>query len=634
MPNLERFFDQLPDLLCIVDQEDRFVRVSRSWKSVLGWEPSELEGRPVTDLMHPDDVEASLEVVRKLRGGSRSVSFSNRYRTPTGAFRTLAWNTAGRDEAGLVYASARDVTQDQLTIQELSDVIDGANAGTWRWNVQTGETIFNERWAEIIGYTLAELQPSTIETWMSFAHPDDLAESEARLNAHFNGELDHYQCEARMRHRDGRWVWVLDLGRVVSWTSDGKPEWVAGTHIDITERKTIEAELQQARHAAESANRAKSQFLANMSHEIRTPLNGVMGMAQLMARTPLNERQAYYLTVLRNSGAALLDIIEDVLDVSRIEAGMMTLSSAPFSIADMLDTTLSAVKGAAESKNLQLHVQLDPGLPDYVMGDKHRMRQIVLNLLGNAVKFTSKGSVRLSAHWADGVFTLDVIDTGSGIPEAAQSMIFDRFAQANASMTREVEGSGLGLSISRDIAAMAGGSVELVSSRLGEGSHFRLKAPLPMASQRALLISEEDASTPRIELTGCKVLVVEDNLVNRQVITTYLSQTHAEVYEAENGEAAASMLRRDIPFDAIVMDLHMPKLSGLDVLQTLKTADARTPPVIMVTADVTPEAQEAMMRNGASSVLSKPLNLDKLALEIRKACDVHSPAQQMAGPGA
>ena len=626
MSNIERFFDLLPDLLCIVDQNDRFVRASASWKHVLGWDPADLVGKTVTDFMHPDDVEATRKEVSQLGVNATSVTFSNRYRTRTGAYRTLAWRTAARDENGLVYASARDVTQEQIALQQLSDVIDGTNAGTWRWNVQTGQVIFNRRWAEIIGYELEELEPCSIDTWMNFAHPDDLAQSDAQLNAHFNSEIDHYQSEARMRHKDGRWIWVLDLGRVVSWTSDGKPEWMAGTHIDITERKTIEAQLQEARHAAESANRAKSQFLANMSHEIRTPLNGVMGMAQLLARTPLDDKQDYYLSVLRDSGAALLDLIEDVLDVSRIEAGMMTLDCAPFSITDMLDTTLSAIKGAAESKKLELIVAIDPALPDYVMGDERRMRQIALNLLGNAVKFTSRGSISLSAHWSDGLFTLDVIDTGPGIPQSAQALIFDRFAQANSAPTREADGSGLGLSISLELAKMAGGSIELVSSRLGEGSHFRVQIPLHLAEKRAVITTQGVMSTPRASLSGRKVLVVEDNPVNREMITAYLTQASAQVMEADNGQSAAERLVRGEEFDAIVMDLHMPKLSGLDLLRQMKQARADMPPVIMVTADATPEAQESLLRNGAARVLTKPLNIDRLVIEIGAACDRRSGA--------
>ena len=627
MPNIERFFDQLPDLLCIIDEAGTFVRVNASWRQALGWERDELEGQAFVNFLHPDDVAASVEVLGQIGEDTASISFSNRYRTRTGAYRTLAWSTAAKSDNGLIYASARDVTDDLITVQRLSDVIHGANAGTWRWNVQTGETVFNDRWAEIIGCTLEELGPTTIDTWMSYAHPDDLEESNRLLNAHFSGEADHYQCEARMRHKDGHWVWVLDLGRVVTWTADGQPEWMSGTHIDISERKAFEAELKQAREAAESANRAKSQFLANMSHEIRTPLNGVMGMAQLLARTPLTEKQAHYLSVLRNSGSALLDIVEDVLDVSRIEAGMMTLEAAPFSLTDMLDTALSAVKGAAETKQLELQVQLDSGMPDYVLGDEQRMRQIVLNLLGNAVKFTASGWVRLTARWTDGVLSVDVEDTGPGVAEAAQEIIFDRFAQANTSLTREAEGSGLGLSISRDLAVMAGGSVTLISSTPGAGSHFRFEAPLPQAEKRALLApAETGAGAPRVELTQRKILVVEDNQVNRQVMTTHLKQSLADVYEADNGKSAADLLKRGSQFDAIVMDLHMPKLSGLDVLQTLKLAGADMPPVIMVTADVTPEAQETLMRNGATTVLTKPLNLDRLAIEIKAACESRNAA--------
>jgi PAS domain S-box-containing protein len=210
----------------------------------------------------------------------------------------------------------------------LSNILEGTNAGTWEWNVQTGETIFNERWAEIIGYTRAELMPVTIDTWLKLAHPDDLKLSSALLERHFRKELPYYECEARIRHKDGSWVWVLDRGKVSTWTDDGKPLVVSGTRQDITKRKQMEEDLRasearyrEAKDLAEAAAKAKSEFLASMSHEIRTPMNAIIGMADLLLDSPLTEEQAKYVYAFRNAGENLLHIINDILDFSKSRPG-------------------------------------------------------------------------------------------------------------------------------------------------------------------------------------------------------------------------------------------------------------------------------------------------------------------------
>ncbi|MBF0214913.1 MAG: PAS domain-containing protein, partial [Magnetococcales bacterium] len=220
--------------------------------------------------------------------------------------------------------------------QRLTNIIEGTRAGTWEWNVQTGETIFNERWAEILGYSLADLAPISITTWVQLTHPDDLHTSNQFLEQHFKGQLEYYEFKARMRHKAGHWVWVMDRGKLMSRTPEGLPLWMTGTHTDITELQVAEERMLAAKEQAEKASRAKSDFLANMSHEIRTPMNAILGMADLLWESPLQPEQRKFVQVFRGAGENLLGIINDVLDLAKIESGLFTLERIPFNLVDEL----------------------------------------------------------------------------------------------------------------------------------------------------------------------------------------------------------------------------------------------------------------------------------------------------------
>ena len=380
----------------------------------------------------------------------------------------------------------RDITEERLNLQQLETqnwrmdkILAGTNLGTWEWNVQTGETIFNERWAEIVGYQLEELQPVSIETWMKFAHPDDLAESERRLNAHFNGETDYYEFESRMIHRDGREVWVLDRGRVFSWTPDGQPLEMYGTHQEITEQKELEQILKQNKEQAEHLNEAKDQFLANMSHEIRTPISGVIGTLNLLKDTPLDASQTNLLDVSLRSAEAMLELVNDILDLSKINAGKLEIEAHTFVLNELLDDLTSTLGSKANEKGIQLACPSHHLPIIHVTGDSLRIRQVLTNLVGNAIKFTHHGEVvvNIDAFSAPGTITFSVIDTGIGLTEEQQAKLFQRFEQADASTTRQYGGSGLGLYISRELVSKMGGTLQ-VSSETGKGSCFYFTLPL------------------------------------------------------------------------------------------------------------------------------------------------------------
>jgi PAS domain S-box-containing protein len=422
----------------------------------------------------------------------------------------LAWATwllaNGRARAlRMANAINRDLIAAEAVARDssrrLKEVIWGTNIATWEWEVQTGAVVFNERWAEIVGYTLAELEPVSIETWSRLVHPDDSQRSGDLLARHFSRELDNYKCEARMRHKQGHWVWVLDRGRVVEWAPDGKPLRVAGTHQDISERKQIEIELEIyrehlerivdertdalsiAKEAAEAANRAKSVFLANMSHELRTPMNAIMGMTDLAKRKATDPKQADQLEKVLIAAKKLLAIINDILDISRIEAEQLTLECVDFALDRVLNDLSEATRQSALDKGLSFSIDIAPELARLpLQGDPVRLGQILLNLTSNAIKFTAAGSVALRVFVVresdeSVLLRVEIADTGIGIAAADQGRLFTAFEQVDGSSTRKYGGTGLGLVICKRLAQAMGGDVGVISET-GLGCTFWLTARL------------------------------------------------------------------------------------------------------------------------------------------------------------
>ncbi|MEA3361113.1 MAG: PAS domain-containing protein, partial [Thermodesulfobacteriota bacterium] len=368
--------------------------------------------------------------------------------------------TKANEKLGDMNRNLEERTGELKTQKErLNNILEGTNVGTWEWNVKTGETIFNEKWANISGYTLKEISPISIDTWTKFAHPDDLKKSEELLEKHFNGELDYYHFESRMKHKDGSWIWVLDRGKVITRDDNGKPLWVFGTHQDITQRKQAEQELLETNRQleeatalanrmaseAEMANMAKSDFLANMSHEIRTPMNGVIGMIDLLLDTNLDDSQRMYAKTVKNSGNSLLTLINDILDFSKIEAGKLDLEEIDFDLRNLMDDFAATFVFKTEEKGLELICSTAPKVPSFVKGDPGRLRQILTNLAGNAVKFTDKGEVSVFCRLEEELeksykLHFSIKDTGIGISKENQTKLFSKFTQADGSTTRKFGG--------------------------------------------------------------------------------------------------------------------------------------------------------------------------------------------------
>jgi PAS domain S-box-containing protein len=595
-------------LLQVEPCTETVTRASGSVRGILGLEPGEVEGRRLTELS-ADGVAGLDAAMASVVGKRTRVELGDhRFRRAGGGAEAaevwLSLSCVGLPECTDVCVTCIDVTDRVVSERALEEkrarlelVLEGTRLGMWDWNPQTNEVQFNERWAEMLGHRLDEI-PFELTSWESRVHPEDLQACYADIQAHMAGEVDFYENVHRMRHKDGSWRYILDRGTIVQRDAEGRPTRFTGTHTDITDQKRAEEE-------AKAGLRAKSMFLARMSHEIRTPLNGVLGTLQLLATTDLNEEQSGYVGVIRRCGEGLLTVINDVLDLAKGEAGRLRLSPETFSPRTLLQTVHELFRETATKKELAYPLVVGEEVPKWLRGDRHRIRQIVLNLLSNALKFTERGRVEVRAAWTGERLEIDVVDTGIGI--ANPSRLFVPFQQDDGDLSRRFGGTGLGLSISRQWAELMGGRID-VESEKERGSRFRVSLPLEVAA--------EGPGVERLAATGTnerrRVLLAEDNPVNRMVAERMLLLLGAHVVVATDGGEAVAQAEAGA-FDLIFMDLHMPVMNGIDATHRIREllGDA-APPIVALTADAFEESREACVDAGMVGMIAKPVRMEQL----------------------
>ncbi|MFZ4777828.1 MAG: PAS domain S-box protein [Terrimicrobiaceae bacterium] len=506
----------------------------------------------------------------------------------------------------------------------------------------------NDRLCEILGYSREELLG---RTWAEMTHPEDLAADVAQFERIVSGEIEQYKLEKRFIRKDGATVWTeISVGCVRN--PDRTVDHFLCVMEDISERKAMEGRLKDALHRAEAGSRTKSEFLAIMSHELRTPLNGVLGYAQLLSDTRLDPEQQAYTEMISNSGEHLLAIVSDILDFSSIEAGTLALHVAPLAVANLVKTAEDTVRKSAAEKGLELRFELAAGVPEQFTGDEQRLRQVLINLLGNAVKFTSAGAVVLrvarSGQVASRPFSLEaecppttsegsfldfsVEDTGIGISSEELGRLFQPFVQADSKKNRQFGGTGLGLAISRRIAEAMSGTIT-VASTPGKGSTFTFRFPLepvcaggmaqsPISDREKSALTEPRPSvqigkTP-MPLGGGLVLVVEDDRGSRMLAGKMLEALGLLPEFAADGEGA---LQAFVPgkYFAILMDMSMPVMDGLEATKKIREVEAAAGshvPIIALTANVMTGDRERCLAAGMDDFLSKPFKKDELAAKL------------------
>ena len=605
--DLEAFFAVSLSLMTITDLDGRFLRANQAFHELLGHDPASMVGAYAIDYLHPDDIPQTKDAFRRLAEGASVINFVNRFRDADNRYHSLEWQARARD--GKVYASCVDATE-RLALENqvdedrtfLQDVIDALPTpifvkdwqGRFTMVNQTLAAVFGVPSGAIIGKTDADFspRPKEIEAF--------LLDDQEVLNS---GKIK-FIPEEPVTDSGGQQRWFQTTKIPLQLNLPPEKRRLVGVATDITHRK-------QRQDKAEQASQAKSLFVANMSHEIRTPLNAIIGFGDLLSQSSLNASQRECLDNIQSSSQLLLGIINDVLDFSKIESGKLEMENRPFRLEELLEQQRALFARQADEKGLAFVLCRDPRLPEAAYGDVLRLKQVMTNLVSNAIKFTHRGtvSVELNGEYESHRkcrLCIEVTDTGIGMSEDQLANLFNAFTQADVSTTRRYGGTGLGLVISHQLTELMGGQLT-VDSEPDKGTRFRVALPLTVASMQDNTGSQEMA---HLSLEGRRILVAEDNRINQTLIKRILTRFDAEVILVNNGQEALDACWTQT-FDAILMDLQMPQMDGFDATRAIRMNGFRMP-IIAISASVFADERQRAERAGVNAHLGKPIDADEL----------------------
>jgi PAS domain S-box-containing protein len=619
-----RFVEQAPVSMTLTDLDHRFIAVSPTFLADTGLTLDQVVGRTIFEALPLADKEGLLEQAQQLEAGRASHTILRQVEIPHAAplwVKTQAsyWRDDTAAAAGYLFINHNVTAEHETEIRRreaealLAAVIDNIPAGITVQAVENGVFLLaNTLTFEGLGLTPGEMLGKTpADLFPAERAPLVEAETRAAVEAGV-GAVVVSERTIEIGPRPGR---IIQMKKLV-FEDASRRRRLLSIHEDVTEARQAAQALEAAAVQAQAANRAKSEFLANMSHEIRTPLNGILGMVQAMATGDLDPGQRERLAVIGDSGQALLSLLNDALDISKIEASKLALEEIEFDLDDLLLSTKPVFAAAAAAKGLDFTLAVGASAHGCYRGDPSRVRQILSNLISNAVKFTSAGAVRVEAERADGRLRIVVRDTGEGLTPHQLPRLFETFHQADASTTRRHGGAGLGLAICKNLAALMGGDIQ-VESTPGQGSTFTVSLPSPRigeARNRPREADAEVAPAPR-EALDLRVLAAEDNAVNQLVLKTLLAQAGVDLVVVGDGHAAVEAWRRQ-DWDIILMDVQMPVMDGLDAARAIRAAEAasgrRATPIIALTANAMAHQAAECRAAGMDDLVAKPIDIARL----------------------
>ncbi len=637
---LSILLDTVPDSVYFKDADSRFIRLSRSCARKMGLrDPRDAIGKSDADFFSAQHAKEARADERRIMETGETIQ--GKIEHETYAHREDTWCSTTKvplkDQSGRIlgtFGISRDVSEQKKAEEELArerdllkTIIDNVpdliyvkdRAGRFvTANAALIRLLKLESAADMVGKTDYDFSPPEMACNYVTDDQNVMRSGEALLDR----EESHHG-------EDDNPLWLLTT-KVPLRNADGEVTGVVGIGHDITERKKADKEILAAKEIADKANRAKSEFLANMSHEIRTPMNAIIGMTDLVLETRLDATQRNFLSMVQESGEALLDVINDILDFSKIEAGKLDMETRIFDLRESLGDTMKTLALKAHTKGLELAFRVDQAAPRYVVGDPGRIRQIIVNLVGNAIKFTECGEVvvdveQLSGSPEEVVLEICVRDTGIGIPSEKCKAIFQEFEQADSSTTRRYGGTGLGLAISSRLVGLMGGAI-LVESEVDQGSRFTFTIHLEPAPEG----TESHADKGVVYVGGTRILVVDDNATNREILQEMLGNWGVVPVLAESGDGALAKLRdakdRGQPFKLIISDVHMPKMSGYDFVERVRqdASIAKTPIIILTSGGL--DGENAVRdRLDICERLMKPVKQSELFDAIVRTLGVTAP---------
>jgi PAS domain S-box-containing protein len=633
---IENIFANAPTGIVLLDGEGKITQWNKQAEIIFGWESAEVLEKPLQNIILTEAyLKANLEQTenffktngKNIEGKNNTIELSAK--TKNNKFIDVEIRVAPTkmNEENFYIIFITDISQRKKTEEALKNktvqLVEAqrvANIGSWELDLVNNEVIKSEELCAIYGVSGDELN-TDFDT--RFVHPADKVYVEKILQ---KALVDHnpFNIFFRIVRSDGSERVLNSKGKVYTNMNDEVTR-VVGTSQDVTDAKNAEKELLKAKQIAEQSLVLKETFLANMSHEIRTPMNAIIGFTDILAKRNLQEQEKEYVQIIKNSGESLLRIINDILDISKIEADMIVFEEHPLSIEEIFKSLQTMLHQKAKEKDLELIYIADKNVPEVLLGDPTRITQILINLTGNAIKFTKRGKVEITAKLIAeekerSIVQFLVSDTGIGIPEDKLNSIFERFKQAEDHTTRNYGGTGLGLSIAKQLVELQGGQMS-IASKLDKGTQVMFTLPLKKTKEvYNLKTHEEERKFDPEELSKLKILLAEDNPINVKLVLSLFSDYGIEAEVAENGKIVIEKLKKNY-YDLILMDMEMPEMNGYEATSVIREEMKNKIPIIAMTAHAMAGEREKCFKLGMHDYISKPINANLLFEKIYNATE-------------